>query len=103
MPPSRRRASPAPVPPSNLVRQQRWAGLTPGQAVDVAGERRGATWVFVAHVRNARTGDEWVEVVGGRSGDRNVRSFPPERIFPAGGLGPVRRPSLAEAPQLPLR
>lgn len=65
---------------------------------------RSATWEFVAHVRNLVTGDEWIEVVGGKDGDRALRSFRPERVFaPAhkqGRRGP--RSSLADEPRLPL-
>ncbi len=71
---------------------------------------RGATWRFRAYVRNLRNGHESVEVVGGRVGDRTLRSFSPDRIFPAAGSPPrvgsgrpaARLPSLAEAPRLPL-
>lgn len=60
----------------------------------------------MAHVRNTRTGDEWVEVAGGRPGNHAVRSFRPEQIFPVPNGGPPRKkapgPSLAEAPRLPL-
>jgi len=71
---------------------------------------RGAAWAFRAHVRNRNNGAESVEVVGGRPGDRTIRSFPPERVFAV--TGATRRHgaakategqlSLAEAPQLPL-
>ena len=46
---------------------------------------RGATWEFRAHVRNRNNGTECVEVVGGRPGDRTIRSFGPERIFAVTG------------------
>ena len=62
---------------------------------------RGASWSFVAHVANAETGEEWVEVVGGRSGDRAVRSFRPDQLY-APSARPGRDPSLADAPGLPL-
>lgn len=89
---------------SHLVRSPRWAGLQPGSPVVVTGTRlRSASWEFVAHVRNVRTGDEWVEVVGGRRGDRSVRSFRPEQVFPVTGRGSRETgPSLADAPQLSL-
>lgn len=78
---------------------------------------------------NTDTGDEWIEVVGGKPGDRSVRSFRPDRVFPyqgldqagqVGGSGGARSargargargarsagrhqmPSLADAPQLDL-
>jgi hypothetical protein len=90
------------VPPADLRRNTRWAGLQPGDAVRVTGTRlRGATWSFVAHVVNAETGEEWVEVVGGRKGDRAVRSFAPHQLY-AASARPGRDPSLAEAPGLPL-
>ena len=60
----------------------------------------------MAHVRNTETGAEWVEVVGGKPGDKMIRSFPPERVFPpvaATARGRRAEPaSLADAPQLPL-
>ena len=88
--------------PSDLQRNTRWAGLRPGDPVVVTGTRmRGASWSFVAHVANAETGEVWVEVVGGRSGDRAVRSFRPDQINPASAK-PGRDPSLADAPGLPL-
>jgi len=72
---------------------------------------RGASWEFRAHVRNLRNGHQSIEVVGGRDGDRALRSFAPDRIFPlstgASGKAGGRRktdalPSLADAPRLPL-
>jgi hypothetical protein len=79
--------------------------MRPGDRVEVAGMRaRAAAWSFLAHVRNVRTGEEWVEVVGGRAGSRAVRSFRPEQIFAPSrrpGRGTTRAP-LSEAPRLPL-
>ncbi len=70
--------------------------------VAVAASRiRGASWSFLAHVANVRTGEEWVEVVGGRPGDRSVRSFRPDQVY-APSARPGRDPSLAVAPGLPL-
>ncbi len=70
---------------------------------------RGATWEFRAHVVNTHNGTESIEVVGGRPGDRTIRSFGPERIFAVRGRRPTGAAaatagelSLAEAPQLPL-
>jgi hypothetical protein len=71
---------------------------------------RGADWEFRAHVLNRHNGTESIEVVGGRPGDRKIRSFGPDRIFapmgPKGSRGNSERaiagqPSLAEAPRLP--
>ena len=90
---------------SHLVRTTRWAGLRAGDAVDVTGMRlRSATWAFVAHVRNERTGDEWVEVVGGRPGSRSLRSVRPEQVLPPAprGTRAAARAPLAVAPRLPL-
>jgi hypothetical protein len=87
---------------AELQRKTRWAGLAPGDPVQVAGTRlRGASWSFVAHVANVETGEEWVEVVGGRSGDRAVRSFRPDQLY-APKARPGRDSSLADAPGLPL-
>jgi len=87
---------------ADLRRVTSWAGLCPGDPVQVQGTRlRGATWEFVAHVTNNETGESWVEVVGGRAGDRAVRSFRPGQLF-ASSARPGRDPSLADAPGLPL-
>ena len=87
---------------ADLRRTTRWAGLRPGDPVQVDGTRlRGASWEFVAHITNEETGDVWVEVVGGRSGDRAVRSFRPDQLY-ARTARPGHDPSLADAPGLPL-
>jgi hypothetical protein len=85
-------------PAPHLERTGQWSGVRTGDPVEVAGVRaRSTSWSFLAHVRNVRTGEEWVEVVGGRAGSRAVRSFRPEQIFPPGS-----RSSLVDAPRLPL-
>jgi hypothetical protein len=90
------------MPPSDLQRHTHWAGLAPGDPVQVEGTRlRGAAWSFMAHVTNAESGEEWVEVVGGRAGDRKVRSFRPDQLY-AISARPGRDLSLADAPGLPL-
>jgi hypothetical protein len=87
---------------ADLRRNLRWAGLSPGDPVLVTGTRiRGATWSFVAHVANSVTGEEWVEVVGGRAGDRAMRSFRPDQLY-APSARPGRDLSLVDAPGLPL-
>jgi hypothetical protein len=87
---------------AELRRTTQWAGLHPGDSVQVQGTRlRGATWSFVAYVTNGETGEAWVEVVGGRAGDRAVRSFRPDQLY-APSARPGRDPSLADAPGLPL-
>ncbi len=96
----------------HLERSEAWNGLKRGDPVIVAGlSIRGADWRFRAHVLNRHNGSESVEVVGGRPGDRTVRSFEPGRIFavtgrkrPGAGHGgaPAGELSLADAPQLPL-
>jgi hypothetical protein len=97
---------------AHLERSEAWNGLRVGDRVVVAGlPTRGATWEFRAHVRNTHNGSESVEVVGGRPGERTVRSVGPERIFAATGSKKRKSPtagvfrdqlSLADAPQLPL-
>ena len=71
--------------------------------MDGARERR-QSWVFVAHVRNEASGDEWIEVRGGRRGEAKGRAFRPEQIYPSGARRGSRLVghSLAVAPQLPL-
>ncbi len=65
---------------------------------------RSRAWVFVAHARNESTGEEWVEVRGGRVGESKGRAFAPGRIFPLGARRGRRvvGPSLADAPRLDL-
>lgn len=89
----------------HLVRSTRWAGLVTGDAVVVDGAKeRRQKWVFVAHVTNALTHEEWVEVRGGRSGEAKGRSFRPDLIFPVSAKKGSRLvgQSLAHAPQLSL-
>jgi hypothetical protein len=89
----------------HLVRSTKWAGLTTGDAVIVDGvKERRQSWVFVAHVTNSQTDEEWVEVRGGRSGEAKSRSFRPELIFPVAAKKGARIVGLsfADAPQLPL-
>lgn len=88
-----------------------WHGLAAGDPVVISGiQARGATWEFRAHVVNSRNDVESIEVIGGRPGDRKIRSFAPDRVYPvtgrrvrAGGhgSGAMVGPSLAEAPRLP--
>ena len=88
--------------PDRLRRTSTWAGVNKGEPVVVEGTGlRSAQWEFVAHVTNTKTGEEWVEVIGGARGDRKTRSFAPGRIFAPDTRG-VRGPSLADAPRLPL-
>ena len=92
-------------PTPRLERRPEWAGLRAGDAVLVDAEReRRHQYVFVAHVRNLTTGDEWVEVRGGRSGEAKDRSFRPDIVFPASAKRGAKLvgPSLYDAPRLPL-
>jgi hypothetical protein len=88
----------------NLVRSTQWAGVRTGDAVVVDGMKGRQTWVFVAHVVNEVTGEEWVDVRGGRVGETKGRSFRPEMIYPSGAKKGSRLVGLplALAPQLPL-
>ncbi len=52
-------------------------------------------------MRNVNNGAESVEVLGGRPGEHRVRSFLPGQVFPAGARK-AGKPSLEDAPQLPL-
>lgn len=87
------------------MRTRAWHGLRDGDPVVVDDDRaRRQAWVFVAHARNESTGEEWVEVRGGRVGESKGRAFAPGRIFPAGARRGTRvvGPSLADAPRLDL-
>jgi hypothetical protein len=95
----------------HLERSEAWNGLRAGDPVVVSGlAMRGASWAFRAHVRNHHNDTESIEVIGGRPGDRTIRSFEPHRVFAVTGSRKRRSPanavsgelSLADAPQLPL-
>ena len=88
-------------PSAGIVRQATWAGLRAGDRVEIDDPRaRRGSFEFVAYVVNAASGASWVEVVGGKRGDRKLWSFRPELVFAPGTLG--RGPSLEAAPRLPL-
>jgi len=101
----RPKRAPGPERRGNLERQLTWSGLRAGDRVDVADlAQRGSVFSFHAFVVNVETQESWVEVIGGVGGDKKVRSFSPERIFPAGSLKGRSRsaPSLSDAPQFDL-
>lgn len=52
--------------------------VVPGTELAIRGER--GRFRFVKHVRNTRTGLEWIDVYGGPSGHETIRSFRPERV-----------------------
>lgn len=88
-----------------IVRTNAWHGVRFGDHVVVSSPKElRHTWTFVAHVLNEATGEEWVEVRGGRVGEAKGRSFRPELIYPSGARKGSRvvGPSLAAAPQLAL-
>ncbi|MBW4030856.1 MAG: hypothetical protein HIU57_09350 [Acidobacteria bacterium] len=88
----------------HLVRSTKWAGLSTGDVVVIDGvKERRQSWVFVAHVTNAMSGEQWIEVRGGRQGEAKGRSFRPELVYPATAKkgGRIVGQSLADAPQLP--
>jgi hypothetical protein len=88
-----------------IVRSKAWNGVRYGDAVVVNGAKeRRQHWTFVAFVVNGATGEEWVEVRGGRTGESKGRSFRPEMICPHGSRKGSRVVglSLASAPQLAL-
>ncbi|HVA53316.1 MAG TPA: hypothetical protein VNF05_07355 [Acidimicrobiales bacterium] len=88
-----------------IVRSTAWHGVRFGDQVVVnAPKELRQSWTFVAHVLNEATGDEWVDVRGGRVGESKGRSFRTEIIYPGGakrGSRVVGLP-LARAPQLAL-
>jgi len=88
-----------------IVRTKEWHGVRSGDPVVVNGPKeRRQQWTFVAHGLNEVTGEEWVEVRGGRVGEAKGRSFRPEMIYPSGARRGSRVVglSLASAPQLAL-
>ncbi|HEV3188692.1 MAG TPA: hypothetical protein VGZ04_11705 [Acidimicrobiales bacterium] len=88
-----------------IVRSTQWHGVRDGDKVVVnAPKELRHSWTFVAHVVNEATGEEWVEVRGGRTGESKGRSFRCELIFPGGAKKGSRVVglSLATAPQLAL-
>jgi hypothetical protein len=90
----------------HLVRTTFWHGVRAGDAVAVDGvKERRQQWVFVAHVRNEVSSEEWIEVRGGRNGEAKGRSFRTDVIYPAHAKKGSRLIglSLDLAPQLPLR
>jgi hypothetical protein len=96
---------PAVVRRGLIVRSSQWNGVREGDAVVVnSTKERRQRWTFVAHVVNEATGDEWVEVRGGRVGEAKGRSFRPDVIFPSESRkgSRIEGLSLARAPKLPL-
>lgn len=90
---------------ASVVRLRTWSGLVEGDPVVVNTPKESRQqWVFVAHGRNESSGEEWVEVRGGRPGEGRGRSFRPELIYPLGAKRGSRLTgqSLYDAPQLPL-
>ncbi|MGH9019573.1 MAG: hypothetical protein ACRDV0_00940 [Acidimicrobiales bacterium] len=88
----------------HLTRARAWSGVRDGDPVVVAGVSPRQSWVFVAHVTNDLSGEEWVEVRGGRVGEAKTRSFRPDALYPGDarrGSRWVRAP-LSMAPRLPL-
>jgi hypothetical protein len=86
-----------------LERHSEWHGLREGDPVVVEKELR-QNFVFVAHVRNTNSGEEWVEVRGGKNGDMKTRSFRPEQIYPPAAKKGAKLVGLsfAHAPRLSL-
>ncbi|HEX4219804.1 MAG TPA: hypothetical protein VHZ02_15615 [Acidimicrobiales bacterium] len=93
---------------AHLHRSETWHGLRAGDPVVIEGVKgRGVTWEFRARVVNDRNGSESIEVVGGRPGDRKLRSFAPDRVYAVTRRGRGRsrnepKLSLEDEPQLPL-
>jgi hypothetical protein len=90
---------------ARLVRAPKWHGVRAGDLVEVDGAReRRQRWVFVAHVVNVTTNEEWIEVRGGRPGEAKGRSFRTGVIYPRVATSGSRRRamSLDQAPQLEL-
>jgi len=87
------------------VRTTHWHGVRAGDAVVVDGTKeRRQHWVFVAHVLNEATNEEWIDVRGGRTGEVKSRSFRTAMIYPSNAKRGSRVVglSLDVAPQLPM-
>lgn len=68
--------------PSKFVRSTTWQGLVSGDLVAVNVERETrSNFQFVAHVMNPETGDEWIELRGGKAGEARIRSFRPDTVY----------------------
>ncbi|MGC2484977.1 MAG: hypothetical protein WA359_01870 [Acidimicrobiales bacterium] len=99
------RQKPAVIRRGQIVRSSSWHGVRDGDPVVVnAPKERRQHFTFVAHVVNEATGDEWIEVRGGRVGEAKGRSFRPDLIYPCEARKGARLVglSLASAPKLPL-
>src|SRR3984957_17264954 len=98
------RKKPAVIRRGQIVRSSAWNGVRDGDpvVVDAPKERR-QHFTFVAHVVNEATGEEWIEVRGGRVGEAKGRSFRPDLIYPGEARTGARLVglSLASAPKLP--
>ena len=98
------RKKPAVIRRGQIVRSSTWNGVRDGDpvVVDAPKERR-QHFTFVAHVVNEATGEEWIEVRGGRVGEAKGRSFRPDLIYPGEARKGARLVglSLASAPKLP--
>lgn len=74
----------APVREAETVYTPEWAGLVPGDPVKVSTPfldgKRGYRWVFRAHVQNTRTGAEWIDCYGGRTGYEGLSSFATDAV-----------------------
>jgi hypothetical protein len=94
-----------PAVESKFIRLASWSGLNEGDPVVVDSERdKRGKFTFVAYVENKATGDHWIEVRGGKPGEAKTRSFTLDQIYPADARksGKLVKPSLVEAPRLPL-
>jgi hypothetical protein len=82
-------------------RSSTWAGVKAGDPVVIDDPRaKRASFEFVAFVEHGSNGESWVEVVGGKRGDRKLWNFRPDQVFPKSAKS--NAPSLDAAPQLPL-
>ena len=98
----RRRPTPS---PATWRREETWAGARAGDPVEIDDPRlRRGEWIFVAHVVNESSGEHWVEVRGGLTGQGVRRSVRCDTVFPAGSRrrGRLVGPSYLDAPRLPL-
>ena len=84
---------------AKVRRHRSWAGVKAGDRVEIDDPRaRRSSFEVVAYVEHLGNGEAWVEVVGGKRGDRKLWNFRPDQVFPHSAR--AKQPSLVDAPQL---
>jgi hypothetical protein len=81
-------------PSAHWVVSEEWTihgrNLVKGTELSIRGER--GRFQFIRHVYNPRIDVEWVDVVGGSKGTKQLRSFTPSRIKTVHWKNKIRKP-----------